>query len=270
MKKLPLFLNLLLLTIYSNSLYSKTTVCTTVSAGQSCVEYDRVSFDGGNTWENACCHHFNITPGHSCSDDCPSTDITAFHDDNNTSQLLNSIPYNGIEFSTTQNGKTQNHIIEFINSKIYLDGILFTSLTDKNIKDVIIILPNTNSKIWLRSEDTTKSIEKEEKNTEIKEIEKPITRPLIPLAEINLSSIAINKNESISFFPNPVYRGFINVETKEILREIFIYNSDGLLVYTHVGDIKTIKTDNFAPGVYYIKSVFLDTGDALMKKIVIL
>lgn len=46
-----------MIVLSTDTLFAKAIVCNS----SYCIEYTRVSDDGGNTWYNACCDHFTLT-----------------------------------------------------------------------------------------------------------------------------------------------------------------------------------------------------------------
>jgi hypothetical protein len=95
----------------------------------------------------------------------------------------------------------------------------------------------------------------------------------------NIISVAcensINPLTDISIYPNPI-ESLINVSFKEAPLKnliIIIYNSSGQIIYSYknyfLESVLQINTQNFAPGVYYLKINSLDQSEFFSKKLLI-
>ncbi|MCL2167683.1 MAG: T9SS type A sorting domain-containing protein [Lentimicrobiaceae bacterium] len=70
----------------------------------------------------------------------------------------------------------------------------------------------------------------------------------------------IDKDALFLIYPNPV-SGILNIDTKEIITDCKIYNSQGQLIYSNQTNTKDISTESWASGAYII-SITTNNGTA--------
>lgn len=153
-------------------------------------------------------------------------------------------------------------MIEFKGNSILLNGDVITKFNE-DIKDIQFSLSGSDAVYGLKSyEKPTKTISDlaasvyKDLNTEDMQLKLKNRRAL---------------EENISYYPNPVENGIINIVSSQPLKEVIIYNISGDIVLRQEGDHTIIRTNNeLVPGLYFIRSYFAKSGNYSAKKIIIL
>jgi len=228
-------LNILL--ICSLKLYSKAIVCVD-DRMLDCVEIANVSFDGGVTWQEACCRHlFNLQlNGFTCEDNCfEALNGSSSSRSNSTDRLINEIPIEGIEYKIYDENLKEGIIytLEFIGERIYLNGQIIARVKE-NINVVEVQLPRTEKVIRLKSvlPDSNKF------------------NALLQAASIIVPPI------EILLSPNPNNGKELNIDINKKVQKILIYNMQGQIVYTHSSMFEgscVLTLPNLKAGAYIVE-----------------
>lgn len=78
----------------------------------------------------------------------------------------------------------------------------------------------------------------------------------------NLSNLTLNTTDfppnihedksNIKIYPNPT-ANYLNIETKDNIDEINLYNNNGQLIKIHLNPTKSINLSKYPKGIYYIR-----------------
>lgn len=187
----------LLFTLFHTNANAKVELCN----GRDCMEIDKISFDNGVTWVDACCSHFMNQPG-TCVDDCED-DALGYSGSAAEIILYEGI---GIEFEQIENGESVKYSYEFKANTLKFQEHSFE--TKEGITNLRIKMPNTGSYINLVN-DTSK---KPTNFSEILDMFGPIVKPTL----------------EVICYPNPIEtKESIKIKANQTVKRIELFNLSG-------------------------------------------
>src|SRR6056297_272745 len=205
----------------------------TLCNSNGCLDIDKISFDKGVTWEDACCSHFQNQPG-TCTDDCE--DIALGDPGSDTEIIL--YEGSGIEFEQIENGETVKYTFEFKANTLKLQEHSFEA--KEGITNVLIEIPNTGSYINLING-------KFEKPTNFTKLLEKVFPPVKPTLEVNC-------------YPNPIAtKESIQINANQTVKRIELFNLSGEKMSEENFDssikVKTALYEHNiqTPGVYLLR-----------------
>lgn len=233
--------------------YSRAIVCMDILMND-CIEYTRVSDDGGKTWRNACCGDMNLNlSGYYCEDDCfiGADGPVSEKSGNSVFELINDEAFEGIEYSVYDPTlkKKVNYLVEFIGENIFLNNEVVTKFKT-NIKFVELILPGMNKAVRLKS-----------------------SMPNIAIINEIAKNMAFADLVKVKMSPNPLQGNELNVEIDQTVSKVLIYDMQGLLVYTHNDKFKgscQLMLPNLKPGSYIVEFHFTNGAKRKREKLLVL
>jgi len=218
------------LTLFHTNANAKATLCD----GSGCMEIDKISFDGGRTWVDACCSHFLDQAGTTCTDDCE--EIALGYSGSAAEIIL--YEGTGIEFEQIENGESVKYSFEFKANTLKLQEHSFEA--KEGITNVLIEIPNTGSYINLING-------KFEKPTNFTKLLEKVFPPVKPTLEVNC-------------YPNPIAtKESIQINANQTVKRIELFNLSGEKMSEENFDssikVKTALYEHNiqTPGVYLLR-----------------
>src|SRR6056297_2552972 len=204
----------------------------TLCNSNGCLDIDKISFDKGVTWEDACCSHFQNQPG-TCTDDCE--DIALGDPGSDTEIIL--YEGSGIEFEQIENGETVKYFYEYKANTLKFQEHFFK--TKEGITNVLIKIPNTRLYINLVNDNSKKPTNFSEMLEDF-----PIIKPTL----------------EVTCYPNPVEtKESIQINANQTVKRIELFNLSGEKMSEENFDSSIkVKTALYeqniqTPGVYLLR-----------------
>ncbi len=135
----------------SGNLYGTVTVCLP-QFDLGCLSYDELSFDGGASWEEACCEYI-VSGEFNCGDDCDELEYKNINRIASTAAgISKDLPvFEGIKWNAeTNSGEEKSYTLEFVDEVVKLNGEIITRFS-KKVNAVKVKLPNSQLEFILKS-----------------------------------------------------------------------------------------------------------------------
>ena len=80
----------------------------------------------------------------------------------------------------------------------------------------------------------------------------PVDTGMVTTVFQSLSNAVFEKDDSINVSPNPT-SGIVNINSNFNIKKVELYDVQGRVLETHIGETKTIDISEKANGIYFLK-----------------
>lgn len=201
--------------------------------------FERISYDGGENWEPAMCHHIKLGKrGINCEAILPESTRLNINGDKESFRFEAHSKHRFIYTTVTESGDSINEVLEFSGNVIKHNGIIL-ALMDKGITSVSLYTPEMKAFIVLHS-----GLDENE------------AHPLAVINEIagRISQITQPALE-VKAFPNPLVGTILNLKSNIQVFKTVIYDTTGriwIIDYEPWNIQRSISLDRLPPGNYFI------------------